>query len=140
MDLKTLNGYLDAIDTNLSGTKGKIDVGSTIMLIKQLKTRTKVAFDVDLAYNLASCVFFTDSEELNTYSMEANKKKIAEWREAGTLDFFMVMPVRELLGLKNTSIQGLMTYLQEMEPVMTELNSAMQTALSSEGSTSNVGQ
>jgi hypothetical protein len=83
MDLKTLNGYLDALDTNLNGTKGKIDVGSSIMLVKQLKTRTKVAFDAELAYNLASCVFFTDSEELNTYSMEANKKKIAEWREAG---------------------------------------------------------
>lgn len=136
MDLKTLNAFLDQLDTNLSGTKGKIDVGSSIMLIKQLKTRTKIVFDEELAYNLASCVYFTDSEELNTYSMEANKKKIAEWREAGTLDFFMLEPVRELLGLRNSSITDLMTYLQEVNPMMKELSLAMQIALSNENLTS----
>lgn len=128
MNLATLNGYIDQLEANLGGSKGKIDVGGSVILLKQLKTRTKILFDEDLAYSLASCIFFTDDEELNTYSMEKNKKKIEAWRSSGSLDFFMLMPVRELLGLKGISVEDLMTYLEQTRPVITELNSLMQKA------------
>jgi hypothetical protein len=135
MDLKTLNGYIEIIDKNLSGGKGVVDVGKCIITLAQLKTRVKILFDEELAYNLASCVFFTDDEPINTYDMEKNKKKIAEWREAGTLDFFMATPVRELLGLTNLSVTDLMTYLEQTRPMLEELNSVMHTAINNERST-----
>ena len=140
MDLPTLNGYIDLLEKYLSGGKGVVDIGKAHVTLKQLKTRTIVLFDEHLAYNLASCVFFTDEEELNTYSMELNKKKIAAWREANALDFFMLMPVRELLGLKNTSIPDLMTYLDKANPILEELNSAMQQAISNEDLTNSEGE
>ena len=135
MDLKTLNQYIEVIEKSLSGGKGFVDIGKANVTLIQLKTRTKILFDEDLAYSLSSCVYFTDDEPLNTYSMEHNKKKIAEWREAGTLDFFMAQPVRELLGLTNLSTTDLMTYLDQTRPIITELNLAMQQAINSEAST-----
>jgi len=132
MDLKTLNGYIELIEKYLSGGKGVVDIGKALITLMQLKTRTKILFDVDLAYNLASCIYFTDSEPLNTYSIELNKKKIAAWREANALDFFMLTPVKELLGLRNLSITDLMIYLEKNQPIVEELNSAMQQALRNE--------
>jgi hypothetical protein len=132
MDLKTLNSYVDILEKNLSGGKGVVDVGKCIITVAQLKTRCKILFDEELAYNLASCVYFTDKEPLNTYSMEMNKQKIKEWREAGTLDFFMVQPVRGLLGLTNSSVTDLMTYLDQTRPIVQELNSAMQQAINND--------
>lgn len=135
MDLKTLNQYIEIIEKSLSGGKGFVDIGKANVTLIQLKTRTKILFDEDLAYSLASCVYFTDDEPLNTYSMELNRKKIAEWREAGTLDFFMAQPVRGLLGLTSLSVTDLMTYLDQTRPIVNELNLAMQQASSNEALT-----
>lgn len=128
MDLKTLDAYLDKIEANLSGGKGNINIGSSLILLQQLRTRTRIRFDEELAYQLASCIFFTDEEELNTYSMEKNKQKIEAWKRSGTLDFFMLKPVKELLGLGNLSISDLTAYLQKTRPILEELNTAMKQA------------
>lgn len=135
MNLTTLNAYLDQFEKHISGGKGVVDIGKAHITLAQIKTRTKIAFDEDIAYNLASCVFFTDDEPLNTYSMERNKKKIAAWREAGTLDFFMVQPVKGLIGLRNLSVTDLMTYLDKTRSTIMELNSAMQQAINNERTT-----
>ncbi len=135
MDLKTLNQYIEILEKCLSGGKGNIDIGKAHITLVQLKTRSKVVFDSDIAYSLASCIFFTDSEPLNTYSMEHNNKKINAWREADALDFFMLTPVKELLNLGSISIPDLMNYLIKTQPIMNELKQAMQTALSSDIST-----
>jgi hypothetical protein len=130
MNLETLQAYIKKLQDNLSGGKGKIDIGASVILLKQLETRTTILFDEDLAYNLASCVFFTDDEPLNTYSVDYNKKKIEGWREVGALDFFMLMPVRELLGLRNLSVSDLEAYLQKSREIKNQLNIVMQQALS----------
>jgi hypothetical protein len=126
MDLPTINAYLSTLETSLNGGKGNVDIGSAIIAVKQMQTRTKILFDEDLAYNLASCVFFTDNEPLDTYSMELNKKKIEAWRASGALSFFMVQPVRQLLGLTNLSETDLITYLNNTRPIIKELKQAMQ--------------
>lgn len=130
MSLDVLNAYLDKLDANLSGGKGQINIGECIIVLKQLRTRTKIVIDEELAYNLASCVFFTDDEPLDTYSMEINKKKIEEWRSSGALNFFMLEPVRSLLGLTNLSETDLITYLNKSRPIIDQLRQAMQTPTS----------
>lgn len=135
MDLKTLNGYIELLEKHLSGGKGVVDIGKASITLMQLKTRTKILFDIELAYSLASCIYFTDNEPLNTYSIEHNKRKIAAWQEANALDFFMLMPVKELLGLRNLSMPDLMTYLETNQPIVRELTSAMQQAISNESTT-----
>lgn len=132
MSLPTLNSYLDDLDNILAGTKGSINVGNAIIIIKQMKTRTNILFDEELALNLASCVFFTDDEPLDTYSMERNKIKIEAWRTSPLAAFFMQSPVRTLLGLTNISESDLKTYLETSRPMIEELNKVMHKAMPKE--------
>jgi hypothetical protein len=132
MDLKTLNAYVDRIEAALSLDKGKIKLGDAVIALTQLRTRTKILFDIELAYNIASCVYFTEDEILNSYSMEANKNKIEAWRRSGSLDFFMSQPVKRLLGLGDLSTSDLMIYLSKTQPIMDELNLAMRQVISKE--------
>lgn len=125
MNLKTLNAYLVKLDSALSGGKGKIDIGDALVTLKQIKTRATISFDSDLAYSLASCIYFTDEEVLDTYEMDLNKAKIARWRELNALDFFMLSPIKELLGFRNISVTDLMTYLIKSEPMLVELRQAI---------------
>jgi len=127
MNLKTLNAYLAKLEQALSGGKGKIDIGDAIVTLKQVKTRATISFDSDLAYSLASCIYFSEEEVLDTYEMDLNKKKIARWRELNALDFFMLVPIKELLGLRNLSVTDLMTYLQQSEPILEQLRQAIET-------------
>jgi hypothetical protein len=135
MDLPTLNKYIELLQGYLSGGKGKIDIGSAVMVLKQMETRASIVFDLTNAYNLASVVFFTDREPLNSYSIEMNKQKIAGWREVQAIDFFTLMPMRELLGLPNISTQDLLSYLNKTRPIADQLNSAIQQAINNEAST-----
>jgi len=132
MSLEVLEKYIEGLEANLSGGKGHIDIGQSLIILKQLRTRTRLVFDEELAYNLASCVFFTDNEPLDSYSMELNKKKIEEWRASGALNFFMLEPVRQLLGLTDLSEADLITYLATTRPILKDLSQAMQIAISSE--------
>lgn len=132
MSLEVLEAYLTQLETNLGGGKGHIDIGSSLIILKQIRTRTRIIFDEELAYNLASCVYFTDDEPLDTYSMEHNKKKIEAWRASGALNFFMLEPVRQLLGLTNISETDLIKYLNTTKPIIEGLRQAMQTPSSSE--------
>jgi hypothetical protein len=61
-----------------------------------------------------------------------NKKKINRWREVNAIDFFTLMPMRELLGLPNISAQDLLAYLNKTRPIVEELNSAMSQAITNE--------
>ncbi len=124
MTLEVLTAYLDKLEANLSGGKGHINIGDSIIILKQLRTRTRLIFDEELAYNLASCIFFTDKEPLDSYSMELNKNKIEAWRASGALNFFMLEPVRTLLGLTNLSETDLINYLKKSRPIIEGLTQA----------------
>jgi uncharacterized protein YegL len=135
MGLDVLDAYLTKIEASLSGGKGHINIGDALITLKQIRTRTKIVFDEELAYNLSSCIFFTDSEPLDTYSMKHNKEKIEAWRASGALNFFMLEPVKSLLGLTNLSETDLIKYLNQTRPIVDQLRQAMQTASNNEPST-----
>lgn len=105
----------------LSGERKKIDIGIAMQVLYKIETRASLPFDPELARKLASVSFFTDDEDLSTYDEDHGNKKIAHWKEHNFNDFFLMMPVQELLNLKNISIISLEQYLKEAQEILEAL-------------------
>lgn len=95
-DRKFLIRYVEAMENVLH--KQTIDIFTINKLNEILKQRLQMPTHVDLLYKLASVVFFDDTENPAVYEPEYAEKKIAKWRkDQGVRDFFMQMPLRELI-------------------------------------------
>src|SRR5687767_4745604 len=99
----------------LTGERKKIDIGNTMQILYKIETRASLPFDPELARKLASVSFFTEDEELSTYDEDHGNKKIQHWKDHNFNDFFLTMPVAELLNLKDISITSLEEYLTEAQ-------------------------
>lgn len=78
--------------------KQTIDIFTINKLNEILKQRLQMATHVDLLYKLASVVFFDKTENPYVYEPAYAEKKIAKWRkDQGVRDFFMQMPLMELI-------------------------------------------
>lgn len=112
MDLKTLNAYLDDIEKNINGGKGKINLTEVALTINKMRTRTALHFDVETAQKLASVIYFDDKEDLTSYDRAKGREKIEIWaKDTKVMDFFLTKPMRELLGLNNISEAALADYI-----------------------------
>lgn len=123
MDVETLKGYIAAIRDEISGAKGDVNLTSATILLYKMEQRTNLAFTPDTVKRLASVVYFDANERLDGYDQEYGKKKIEAWEASGTLDFFFTTPMRELLGLQNTSPESLQNYLTEAHQILKDLTS-----------------
>lgn len=106
--------------------KDFVNVGKLDKILEttlKMEARGELAFSPDQAYNLASIVYFDETEDLYKYDMAYNKKKIAHWKEDGDLGFFFTSPLDELLGLKNFSEQDLADYIKVADQILTDLTS-----------------
>jgi hypothetical protein len=91
--------HTEAIDNLLLPKPGKsINVYEIKKLNDQLKQRLDLALDIELAYKIASVVFFDKKENVTDYDYNYNAKKIAFWKaNSGVQDFFLQQPLIELL-------------------------------------------
>jgi len=105
----------------LSGERKKIDIGNAMQILYKIETRASLPFDPELARRLASVSFFTDDEDLSTFDEDHGNKKIQHWKDNNFNDFFLTMPVAELLNLKNISITSLEEYLTEAQEILKTL-------------------
>lgn len=121
-----LTKYVEGTIKKLQVVNGKMQVGDALMMLHQLKSRLKLQFDVDTSYRLASVVYFDAEEILTKYDKKYCDKKIEEWKEDGTLDFFYARPVKEMLGLRSISQPDLKAYLQAVEQMDEAMISALQ--------------
>jgi len=121
IDVPTLNAFLEEIVKCLSGKKGNIELGEAIILIHKLRARIALPFDPELARKLAAVSFFTDDEDLSTYDEAIGKAKIEHWRAHNFHDFFLTMPVGELLNLNGISIESLEEYLNSATILIRDL-------------------
>lgn len=65
---------------------------------KQLKDRLEYISDPETIYNLASVIFFDESEDPTTYDQDYNKKvKIPLWKKHKMRDFFLLTPWNKLI-------------------------------------------
>ena len=119
LDHKLFKQYIETVKGFLN--TGKLD--KVMETILKMEARASLAFTPDQAYNLASIVYFDDTENLYKYDLAYNKKKIAHWKEDGDLGFFFTSPLDELLGLKNFSQEDLANYIRQMEPILNDLTS-----------------
>lgn len=121
MTYKLFKDFIAAIEGQMDGSRGNINIGKAFELIQKMKARAELAFSSEQAYRLASVIYFDDTEDLHSYDMEHNNKKIALWREAGDLSFFYMTPLDELLGLKNFSEQDLINFISRSEEILKDL-------------------
>lgn len=136
MDLQTLGAYLDHIEKNISGGKGKIDLNEVSITIQKMRSRIELAFDVKTAMKLASVIYFDENENLTEYDREKGREKIVSWgKDAKNLDFFLTRPMSELLKLSDISPSALQDYISQQVEIIEALTSGMPGASSESTST-----
>lgn len=96
---------------NLLRNRGKIDVFEINKLNEQLGQRLDMALDMEIVYKLASVVYFDKNEDTSDYDFAYNRKKIENFRKAGT-DFFLLMPLQELAPALKAIDENLNSYFQ----------------------------
>lgn len=121
MDYKLFKQYIDTLEKLLDGSAGQVNLMKAYEIISKMKARAELAFAPDQAYNLASIIYFDESEDLYKYDFTHNKNKITRWKEAGDLAFFYMKPLDDLLGLKNFSEQDLADYIKAADQILTDL-------------------
>lgn len=123
MDLDTLRGYIKKMNgwMNPPITKeggGTIQLGKVQEMLSMMEQRTNIAFEPDTVFRLASCLYFDDKEILSKYDKAYNEKKIASWKETGTVDFFFHKVFKELTQLTVTSKEDLESYLTQVPELL----------------------
>lgn len=98
--------------SNAINNKQGIQVSEIVKLTNQLKERLDLIFDVELLYKLASVVYFDENESPYTYDFKYNLQKIAKWKEMKLADFFLLVPINELIPLMNLSDEDLNIYTE----------------------------
>lgn len=100
--LDFLRFHANAVNTILKSNN--IDIYEIKKLNDNLLQRLDLAIDTELIYKIASVVFFTKDENVADYDYKFNRKKIEHWKKHGGADFFLQMPLQELMPfLKDTS-------------------------------------
>ncbi|MCW3466509.1 hypothetical protein [Chitinophaga nivalis] len=109
-----LHEHVKAVDEILTFHPGKsIDLLKLALLNRNLKDRMQWIVDEDLAYKLASVVFFDKNENPATYDTKYNQEKISFWKkEASAKEFFFSEPLRRLIPFLKDLEPNLETYFE----------------------------
>lgn len=105
--------HVNAVDEILQFVPGKsVDLLKVKQLNNNLKDRLNWIIDEDLAYKLASVVYFDKSESPQTYDAKYNQEKIAFWKkEKSAKEFFFMQPLQKLIPFLREFEQNFETYL-----------------------------
>ena len=82
-----------------------------------MESRLELNFEPETARNLASVVFFDDTEDMEDFDQEYGKKKLELWDKHKFSAFFLTKPMDELLGVRGISEDTLKTYIKEAEEI-----------------------
>jgi hypothetical protein len=117
-DKRYLEMHCKAMEILLSDPK-KININAIAIINKNLKERLNLAPFPDHIYKLASVMFFDDSESPYNYDYKYGQKKIEGWKQGGSmLDFFLKIPLKDLIPSLSMPEKSLETYF----PVLEEIN------------------
>jgi hypothetical protein len=98
-----LSWHVKAVENALRGSEGK---GSVVVNLNELSTLNnnlkqrleQWVIDLNLAYRLASIVFFDKTENPVDYDFKYGNEKIEHWKKHNTMDvFFSKVPIQRLL-------------------------------------------
>lgn len=109
--------YVDAMLKALQVVPGQaLAISDATVLTKNLKDRLNWIMDADLAYKLASVIYFDKHENPVVYDPKYNQEKIAFWKkEAGVKEFFFMLPLQKLMPFLKDFEQNFETYLAVTE-------------------------
>jgi hypothetical protein len=127
MSLDVLRGYIGAIREQISGEMGQINLSNVSVLLYKMETRTNLAFSPETIKRLASVIYFDITESLKSYDQEYGNLKIKQWEQHKFLDFFLCRPLKELLGLHDTSLESLQNYITLSQQILQDLTSTPST-------------
>lgn len=131
IDHTFLTAHVEAINNILLSTK--IDIYKIKELNDLLMQRMKLPKDPDLMYKLASVVFFGAEENPEVYEFEFGKKKIEFWKKnASVTDFFLSMPLQELIPYIKHAGENLEAYSRLLEKTKSRHSDKVLQALSEE--------
>jgi hypothetical protein len=110
---------------SLSGKNGKINLVATIEAINEIKKvvvfrkeRMNLLFPPDIAYKLASVVFFDDTENPYRYDQAYGQKKIERWKQSEDLNaFFLRQPLIRLMPYLEEFGENLQTSFKAVEKI-----------------------
>lgn len=130
-DRAYLQAHTEAVENVLRSNP--IDVFKIKMYNDQLRQRLQLPKDPELMYKLASIVFFDQHENPEVYEFEKGAQKIAEWKEAASLeDFFLQQPLKELIPFLRFVGENLRTFSRLVKDVNTTHLEELSTMLSPE--------
>lgn len=98
-DREYLIEHTNAVEAILTGNKITMEEWTKLKHINdQMKQRLDWVVLPDLAYRLASVIYFDASENPETYEIGYGVKKIAHWKKSDDIDtFFLRQPIRKLM-------------------------------------------
>lgn len=111
--LEYLEMHCEAVDKILNDKK--INIFEIKKLNDQLKQRLDIAVETELAFKLASIVFFDKKEDIADYDFQYNKKKIEHWKKHDGSSFFLQQPLQKLMPFLNDASANLNLYSQVVE-------------------------
>ena len=119
VDRDYLLKHAEATDKALATIPGQaVGLTDAVILNRNLKDRLKWIIDGDLAYKLASVVFFDKNENPTVYDPAYNQKKIDFWKKnASVKEFFFSVPMLRLIPFLSGYEENLETYLRVTEQI-----------------------
>lgn len=116
VSLEYLDTHTAAVDAILSDPK-KINIGDLARINRNLKERMKI-FNFELAYKLASVVYFDETENPYVYDFKYGQQKIEKWKKDKSIDdFFLQQPLQKLILALQSFEGSLQTFSQTEEKV-----------------------
>lgn len=112
-----LKDHVRAYEILFSDPK-KININALVLINHNLKERLDLAVFPDHVLKLASVIFFDETEHPYTYNAKYNSEKIERWKQAeGTLDFFLKMPLKNLINFSLLPEQNAEQFFQVSEMI-----------------------
>ena len=125
-----LLAHVQAVDDAINNKN--IQLTKIIQANNNLRERLEFIFEPDIAYKLASVVFFDHTENPYEYDFKYGLEKIERWKKEKVSDFFLQMPIRKLIGLGGLSEADLEHYTQVGRQMTKAHISALSSTLSEE--------
>jgi|AntAceMinimDraft_13_1070369.scaffolds.fasta_scaffold35055_2 hypothetical protein len=113
LEAKMSREYLIALFDELEGYLNSGKLTSAVQTLLFAKDRLTHVTHLGLMYKLASVLYIGEDEDPNRYSLSEGEAKIAFWKKhKGVKDFFLSLPIGELLPSFASSEMNLESYTQ----------------------------
>ncbi len=136
MNMRCTREYLELHCKAVDGLLTKRELGiQDIMMVQtlhnNLKERLALAPHPEFIYKYASVVFMDPTESPYSYDAVYNQAKIEKWKqERGLLDFFLTLPILNLMPHLNMSVTHFKMYLEMAEMIKEKHRIDQQEAIS----------